>query len=64
MSNPAELIASFSEMLTHLLNFEVPADILWNTAFYGMLASATLPLVMQSSRPYTLVMDSLYLLFS
>ncbi len=42
----------------------MPDDILWNMSFYGMLASVILPLVMQSSRPYTLTMDSLYLLFS
>lgn len=64
MSNPAELISSFSSLWTQLLNFEVSDDILWNISFYGMLISVILPVALQISRPYTFVMDSLYLLFS
>ena len=64
MSNPAELITGISNLWDKIIHFEVSDDILWNLSFFGMLTSVIFPVILQSSRPYTLVMDSLYLLFS
>lgn len=64
MPNPAEFSSSMSNWWNSLVNYQFEDETLWNMAFYGMLTSTALPIVLQINRPYTTFMDSLYLAFS
>ena len=64
MSDPAQLVKAITDFVTNVLALRLDTNLLWNVSFYSMLVSVLLPLFLQSSRPYTFVMDSLYLLFS
>lgn len=63
MPNPAEFSTSIVNWWDSVIQYQLEEDTLWNMAFYSMIISVALPVVLQVNRPYTVFMDSLYLAF-